>query len=216
MSFWSQRRDDSPSTDRKEPEAPSRPAVAQAPTKRKAPDRVPAAAASAPTLIAPGSTFVGEISGDTELFIKGVVKGEINLDSRVIVGAEGRVEGDIRAKSIEIAGKVNGNVHCESLLKVHASGSLEGEVVTVDLDVDSGCFLSGRVQRVKAGEVGKKKSVKPAEKKPTDAASGAKASGAQSSGGGGGQTSDSKGQAGRQDRQRNRQGQGKAAPAGKR
>ncbi|MEO1086385.1 MAG: polymer-forming cytoskeletal protein, partial [Acidobacteriota bacterium] len=124
-------------------------------------------------MIASGSTFVGEITGNTELLVKGVVKGHVDLDSRVVVGPEGRIDGDIRAQSIEIAGKVNGNVRCESLLKVHASGSLEGEVVTVDLDVDSGCFLSGRVQRVKAGEVSKAKPPKAAtpEKKaaPDDA-----------------------------------------------
>ncbi|MEM8997246.1 MAG: polymer-forming cytoskeletal protein [Acidobacteriota bacterium] len=164
-------------------------------------------------MIAPGSTFVGEITGNTELLVKGVVKGQIDLDSRVVVGAEGRIEGDIRARSIEIAGKVNGNVRCESLLKVHASGSLEGEVVTVDLDVDSGCFLSGRVQRVKAGEVGKGKPAKATAAPEKKAAPADTKTAPEGSGG----KNDSKSpNPGRNERQRNRQGQPKTASAGKR
>ena len=45
---------------------------------------------------------------------------EIHLDSRVIVGEKGRVDGTISARSVEISGKVVGNVKGKELK--HAVG----------------------------------------------------------------------------------------------
>ncbi len=155
MSFWSQRRDE-PTPDGETPRPtvagnPARPVV-PARTANKSPVQpTPSSQATKATLIAKGSTVVGEITGETQLLVHGTVKGDIRLASEVIVGNDGRVEGNIQASSIDIAGTVNGNVFCEGLLKVQTSGRLDGEVSYFDVDVDKGGQITGKVQQLKPG-----------------------------------------------------------------
>ncbi len=132
------RRESEPSP---EPPAPARPA-------RPAP-RAPAKQKSAPsgsTHIATGSKVVGEISGEADLVIDGVVEGEIRLQSRVVVGGDGRVEGKINARSVEVAGKVLGNVQGGERVEVLATGSLEGDVMSPRVVIAEGAFFKGKVE----------------------------------------------------------------------
>ncbi len=132
------RRESEPSP---EPSAPARPArpTPRAPAKQKS-------TPSGSTHIAAGSKVIGEISGEADLIIDGVVEGEIHLQSRVVVGAEGRVEGKIHAHSVEVAGKVLGNVKGDERVEVLATGSLEGDVLSPRVVIAEGAFFKGKVE----------------------------------------------------------------------
>jgi cytoskeletal protein CcmA (bactofilin family) len=97
------------------------------------------------TRIAPGSKVDGQISGNAELVIEGQVHGEIRLDSRVVVGDKGRVEGTIFARSVEISGKVVGDVQGAERVEVKVSGSLEGDVTAPKIEIASGAFVQGKI-----------------------------------------------------------------------
>ncbi len=131
--------------------APSMPAAApaQRPNKQTA-----AAPRQAATQIASGTKVVGQISGSAELVIEGVVDGEIDLQSQVVVGAQGRVEGQIRARTVQVGGKVHGNVHGAERVEVLTSGSLEGDVISPRVVIAEGAFFKGKVEMTD----GKKKS----------------------------------------------------------
>ena len=60
--------------------------------------------------IAQGTTVEGKITGGTSVGVDGVVKGELNISSKVIVGETGEIKGNIKADDIIIAGKVNGKL----------------------------------------------------------------------------------------------------------
>ena len=125
-----------------EPAAPARPArpAPQKPAKDKG------APPSGSTHIANGSKVVGQISGAADLVIDGVVEGEIHLESRVVVGTEGRVEGKILARSVEVAGKVHGNVQGGERVEVLATGGLEGDVLSPRVVIAEGAFFKGKVE----------------------------------------------------------------------
>ncbi len=124
-----------------EPVAPARPArpAQRAPAKEKS-------APSGSTHIANGSKVVGHISGSADLVIDGVVEGEIHLESRVVIGPEGRVEGKILARSVEVGGQVQGNVQGGERVEVLASGSLEGDVLSPRVVIAEGAFFKGKVE----------------------------------------------------------------------
>lgn len=98
------------------------------------------------TLVARGSTLVGEVTGNAELVIEGVVKGEIHLDSRLVIGETGRVEGKVFARSVQVAGKVEGNVSGRERIEVLPSGRLEGDVVAPSVVIAEGAFFKGTVE----------------------------------------------------------------------
>lgn len=132
---------------RRESEPPAEPQPAVRPT-RPAP-RPPApekGTVSVSTHIAKGSKVVGQISGTADLVIDGFVDGEIVLESQVVVGPEGRVEGKILARSVEVGGHVLGNVQGLERVEVLATGSLEGDVLSPRVVIAEGAFFKGKVE----------------------------------------------------------------------
>ena len=159
---------------RRDDELPAEPAKPEKPA--RAPSRTAKHKSSPndPTQIASGSKVVGEISGEADLFIDGVVDGEINLDSRVVVGTGGRVEGTVLAREVEVGGKVLGNVKGLARVEVLATGSLEGDVMSPRVVIAEGAFFKGRVEmtdNVKRHAVPgpSQPAAKPADETPPDA-----------------------------------------------
>jgi cytoskeletal protein CcmA (bactofilin family) len=98
------------------------------------------------TLIATGSRVVGEIRGSAELVIDGEVEGHIDLDSLVVVGSKGYVEGEIRARSVQVGGKVLGNIRGRERVEVQDSGRLEGDVEAPSVIIAEGAFFKGKIE----------------------------------------------------------------------
>ncbi len=113
------------------------------------------------THIAAGSKVVGEISGSAELVIDGQVEGQIDLESRVVVGSKGQVEGEIRARSVQVGGKVLGNVRGLERVEVLASGRLEGDVISPRVVISEGAFFKGKVEMTDKAAVGPVSESKP-------------------------------------------------------
>ncbi len=158
------RRESEPSPEPPAPARETRPAP-RAPAKQKS-------TPSGSTHIATGSKVVGEISGEADLVIDGVIEGEIHLESRVVVSNDGRVEGKIHARSVEVAGKVLGNVRGGERVKVLATGSLEGDVLSPRVEIAEGAFFKGRVEMTDkiSGAPAKATSPKPETKAPAGGA----------------------------------------------
>ena len=62
---------------------------------------------AATTHIAPGAKITGEVNGTSDLVVDGELEGQVRLESNVTIGAEGRVQGDIVARSVRIGGRVS-------------------------------------------------------------------------------------------------------------
>ena len=160
MSIFRRENDPSP-----EPPAPARPArpAPPAPAKKES-------AGAGSTQIARGSKVVGEISGTADLTVDGVVDGEIDLESRVVVGSDGRVEGKIFARTVEIGGKVLGNVQGGERVEVLTTGRIEGDVLSPRVVIADGAFLKGKVEmtdKVPVREASRKAS--PSKEAPSEA-----------------------------------------------
>jgi cytoskeletal protein CcmA (bactofilin family) len=102
------------------------------------------------THIAPGSRIQGQLSGPTELLVEGEVEGEIRVDSTVMIGTEGTVQGPVSAQVVRIGGRVFGNVTASDRVEVAPSGSLEGDVAAPRIIIAEGAFFKGRVEMMTA------------------------------------------------------------------
>ncbi|HWN44145.1 MAG TPA: polymer-forming cytoskeletal protein [Thermoanaerobaculia bacterium] len=98
------------------------------------------------THIAPGSRIEGQVSGPTELLVEGEVEGEIRVDSTVMIGTEGVVQGPVTAHVVRIGGRVFGNVTASDRIEVAPSGSLEGDAAAPRIIIAEGAFFKGRVE----------------------------------------------------------------------
>ena len=71
--------------------------------------------------------------------------GHIRLDSKVVIGAKGHVDGTVEARAVTVGGRVNGDVKGKERVEVLASGRLEGDVVAPKVVIADGAFFKGAV-----------------------------------------------------------------------
>jgi cytoskeletal protein CcmA (bactofilin family) len=109
------------------------------------------AVAAASTHIAPGAKITGQVNGSSDLIIDGELEGQVQLESHVTVGAEGRVRGDITARTVRIGGRVQGNVHGLEKVEILPTGRLEGDVLAPRVVLAEGAFFKGKVEMTGQG-----------------------------------------------------------------
>jgi cytoskeletal protein CcmA (bactofilin family) len=98
------------------------------------------------THIAPGTRIQGALTGATELLIEGEVEGEVRIDSVVVVGTEGVVQGPVLAQTVRVSGKVVGNIQASERVEIAPAGSLEGDIAAPRVVIAEGAFFKGRVE----------------------------------------------------------------------
>jgi cytoskeletal protein CcmA (bactofilin family) len=95
----------------------------------------------------------GELSGKEDLIIEGQFQGKINLKNHsLIIGPEGKVEADIRAKNITIKGYVKGNIFASGKVFISEEAQLDGNITASIISVMDGAQFKGSVKMEKAGE----------------------------------------------------------------
>jgi cytoskeletal protein CcmA (bactofilin family) len=114
-----------------------------------APSAVSAARSSAS--IGQGIRIKGEVTGSEDLYVDGVVDGQLNLtNGSLTIGPNGTVKADITAREVSVRGRVDGKVTGRDRVHLSSTAQVTGEVQTDRLAIDEGALLRGRVE---AGKV---------------------------------------------------------------
>ena len=88
----------------------------------------------------------GEISGDADLYVDGVVDGTVKLGERKLtVGDSGRVAAHVEVGEATIRGRVEGDIRATDRIEVASTGDIDGEIQTRRLAVADGAKISGKV-----------------------------------------------------------------------
>jgi cytoskeletal protein CcmA (bactofilin family) len=95
------------------------------------------------SVIGPGVGIRGALEIDGELVVCGLVKGRIEAD-RVVIAAQGSVEGDIVAREVVISGRLRGRVFAPSVA-IEASADVDGRIFQTTVTVAQGARVSGRM-----------------------------------------------------------------------
>jgi len=94
-------------------------------------------------LIATGTRISGDLLSDGDIRIDGELMGNLESKGRLVIGASGRVEGEIRCKSCEISGTHQGKLFITELLSLKATSAVTGEMVTGKLSIEPGAYFRG-------------------------------------------------------------------------
>jgi cytoskeletal protein CcmA (bactofilin family) len=92
-----------------------------------------------------GATFKGELITNHDIRIDGTVIGTLNVKGKVVLGPEGRIEGDIICKNAEIQGNVKANIRVEDLLSLKSTAVMQGEIITNKIAIEPGAKISGTI-----------------------------------------------------------------------
>lgn len=95
------------------------------------------------TIIGAGSVISGNIESIGDIRIDGILKGNLSCRSKVLLGPEAVIEGDIIARQADILGKVLGKVKVNDLLHLHGKAVVEGNIQTGKLQIESSASFNG-------------------------------------------------------------------------
>ena len=94
------------------------------------------------SLISGDLTIEGNISGDGELQIDGVIRGDVRV-AKLTIGDTGHVEGSVTAEAIEVRGRVIGALTSKQV-RLHGTAHVDGDITHEQLSMEMGAFFRGR------------------------------------------------------------------------
>ena len=103
-------------------------------------------------LIGNGTEIVGDIKLKGDLRVDGKVSGNIQCESKVVLGAHGMVKGNIVSAHADISGTVNGNLRIDGFLFLKSGGTVNGDLEIRNLVVEENGVFNGQCTMLKKGK----------------------------------------------------------------
>lgn len=98
------------------------------------------------SVLGPGISWKGDLSGRGGVRIEGAFEGKINLKGLVVVDEGGCLDSEnIHANSVIVAGTVRSNVVAQKV-EIRSTGRIWGDVTTAAFSTEEGAFLRGKIQ----------------------------------------------------------------------
>ena len=105
------------------------------------------------SVIAKDNAFSGEFRADGLLRIDGDFKGVIKGYGTVLVGQNGRILGDVYARSIRIGGKIKGSVFALEKVEILSTGKLLGDLCSPRFLAEEGMIFTGKGKTISKNEI---------------------------------------------------------------
>ncbi len=93
-----------------------------------------------------GSKVIGDLFADSNLRIDGEIKGNVSTSSKIVIGENGRINGNLSCLDADIEGVVDGNITVEGLLVLREKAKINGDISTTRIQIDEGASFNGKCQ----------------------------------------------------------------------
>jgi cytoskeletal protein CcmA (bactofilin family) len=107
----------------------------------------------ADTVIGPGVVVSGELHSEGDVFIDGIVTGDIKAVGDVTLGVNAVIVANITAHNVVIGGALTGNIHALGETSITESGQVRGDIDSVGLSISNGGQFEGRNKLVSAPQL---------------------------------------------------------------
>lgn len=115
---------------------PAAPAKVEAPASKK----------GQPTVIAADVNFMGNIVSEGVLDLDGKVEGNVRCKT-LTIRKSGRINGDVFADNVQVFGEVHGLIQAREV-QLHNTAHVEGVVMHETLIIEDGAFVDGQLKRI--------------------------------------------------------------------
>jgi cytoskeletal protein CcmA (bactofilin family) len=123
-----------------------------------------------PNHINSDTVIEGSIKARGNLRIDGKLTGTLECQGRVVIGASGIIEGDIKCENAEIEGSLKANIAVSDLLSLKSTAKVQGDIVTKKLAIEPGatftgsCSMGGVVKDISSSNAGQSREEQRQEK----------------------------------------------------
>lgn len=102
--------------------------------------------AVSPSIIATGLKIIGDLSSDGEIQVDGKVEGDIRCKS-LLIGIHGSVTGEVTAETVKLHGTITGQVFAKTVFFA-STARMVGDVAHKSLAIEPGAFMEGHCRRM--------------------------------------------------------------------
>jgi cytoskeletal protein CcmA (bactofilin family) len=99
------------------------------------------------SLVSSDITIEGNVIGDGELQIDGVVKGDVKV-AKLTIGDTGHIEGTVTAEAAEVRGRVVGAIIAKQV-RLYGTAYIDGDITHEQLAMETGAYFQGRSLKFK-------------------------------------------------------------------
>jgi cytoskeletal protein CcmA (bactofilin family) len=111
-------------------------------------------AGTSTSLIGAGTSMKGDITSNGDLRIDGTLVGNIHCSAKVVIGANGVVQGDINGQQADIMGKVTGTIKVKDLLQLKGGSVVNGNLQAAKLQIEPTANFNGECHMTPAAATG--------------------------------------------------------------
>jgi cytoskeletal protein CcmA (bactofilin family) len=97
------------------------------------------------TIIANGTTIVGDVGSEGVIKIEGTVQGTVRAATQILVAPGAVIRGDVFAPEIVAGGEIHGGVHGEERVEIQAGALIDGDIQTQRIHIAEGGRVNGQI-----------------------------------------------------------------------
>jgi len=90
-----------------------------------------------------GTELNGDLVSDSNIIIEGDVIGNVSCSGKVLVGASGKIKGNLVCVNAEIEGTLHGELTIENLLVMRSTARIKGDIQATKLTIEEGAYFEG-------------------------------------------------------------------------
>jgi len=95
------------------------------------------------TIIGANTELKGSLKCNNSIRIDGKVEGETIEADGIIIGENGSVKGNIKARIVVIGGKVAGDIHAVHNIEIQSKAEMRGNLISAVLSIAEGAIIEG-------------------------------------------------------------------------
>ena len=108
--------------------------------------------ATGPCVVGAKTTIKGEISGDEDILVEGIVEGQIHITKDLRVGPGGMVKAKVEAQCVVVSGQLLGDCQATHRVEIQATGKLVGNIRAPRVVIAEGASFKGNSDMSGRGE----------------------------------------------------------------
>ncbi len=115
------------------------------------------------TIIGTGTIICGEFTSEASVRVDGTIDGDVKVSGSLIVGAKGKINGNVEAARATIGGEVSGDIIALEKIEITETAKVLGDIKTNVIVVDEKAIFQGKCdmnQEVAEGAKAKRRPVR--------------------------------------------------------
>ena len=110
------------------------------------------------TIIGENAVCNGDFTAEKSARIDGIIQGNVTVTGTLIVGAAGKISGNVDAKSVIVGGEVTGDIVGPERIELMSTAKVTGDITTAIIVIDENAIFHGKCNMLRDDDKGNKPS----------------------------------------------------------